>query len=87
MNAPQTNRVDEFRQFKRRIRASEKHLIVGIDIAKSKHHAFFGDANGRTLLKGLIVENSAEGLRHLLTPVRFYMDRKGHSQADLRYAL
>jgi len=77
MNEIKTNRVDEFRQFKRHIRGSKDYLVVGLDIAKRKHHAFFGDANGRTLLKGLIVENNAEGFRHLLTQVRFYMDREG----------
>ena len=53
---------------------------MGLDIAKRKHHGFFGDANGRTLLKGLIVENSAGGFRHLLTQVRFYIDREGLSR-------
>jgi transposase len=77
MNKNDTNRVDAFRQFKRQIRGSKEYLIVGLDIAKRKHHAFFGDANGGTLLKGLIVENSAEGFRHLLTQVRFYMNREG----------
>jgi transposase len=81
MNANNTNRVDAFRQFKRQIRGSKEYLIVGLDIAKRKHHAFFGDANGRTLLKGLIVENNAEGFRHLLSQVRFYMDREGLSRA------
>ena len=80
MNEIKTNRVDEFRQFKRHIRGSKDYLVVGLDIAKRKHHAFFGDASGRTLLKGLIVENSAEGFRHLLTQVRFYMDREGFSR-------
>lgn len=77
MNAVETTRVDEFRQFKRHIRGSKDYLVVGLDIAKRKHHAFFGDANGRTLLKGLIVENSAEGFGHLLSQVHFYMDREG----------
>jgi len=80
MNEKQNSRIDEFRQFKRQIRGSKQHLIVGLDIAKRKHHAFFGDANGRTLLKGLIVENNAEGLRHLLSQVRFYMNREGFNQ-------
>lgn len=79
MNEDNTNRVDAFRQFKRQIRGSRDYLIVGLDIAKRKHHAFFGGANGRTLRKGLIVENNAEGFRHLLTQVRFYMDREGLS--------
>jgi transposase len=77
MNAEKTTRVDEFRQFKKEIRGSARYLIVGLDIAKRKHHAFFGDANGRTLLKGLTVENSAAGFAQLLTAVHFYMDREG----------
>ena len=80
MNEIESNSIDRFRQFKKEIRGSKEHLIVGLDIAKRKHHGFLGDANGRTLLKGLIVENSAEGFRHLLTQVRFYMDREGLSQ-------
>jgi transposase len=77
MNDEKSTRVEEFRQFKKQIRGSRDYLIVGLDIAKRKHHAFFGDANGRTLLKGLTVENSAEGFAHLLTTVYFYMDREG----------
>lgn len=77
MNGIKTNRIDAFRQFKRQIRGSRDYLIVGLDIAKRKHHAFFGNTNGKTALKGLIVENSAEGFGHLLTQVRFYMDRGG----------
>jgi len=80
MNEIESNSIDRFRQFKKGIRGSKEHLIVGLDIAKRKHHGFLGDANGRTLLKGLIVENSAEGFRHLLTQVRFYMDREGLSR-------
>jgi len=80
MNEIESNSIDRFRQFKKEIRGSKEHLIVGLDIAKRKHHGFLGDANGRTLLKGLIVENCAEGFRHLLTQVRFYMDREGLSR-------
>jgi transposase len=42
-------RLEEFRQLKKEIRGSERHLIVGIDIAKEKHHAFFGTCTGETL--------------------------------------
>ncbi len=44
-------RLEEFRQLRKEIRGSERHLIVGIDIAKDKHNAFFGTATGMTLLK------------------------------------
>ena len=80
MNKRELSRIDRFRQFKSQIRGSASHLIVGIDIAKSKHHAFFGSPNGHTVLKGLIVENSASGFEHLLTQVQFYMDRDGFKE-------
>lgn len=34
---------------------------VVIDIAKEKHHAFFGTPKGKTLFKRLVFENSIEG--------------------------
>jgi transposase len=77
MNEKEVSRVEQFRQFKKQIRGSDKHLIVGIDIAKNKHHAFFGTANGKTILKGLIVENNANGFKHLVTRTEFIMDRDG----------
>ena len=44
-------RIQEFRQLKKEIRGSERHLIVGIDVAKAKNNAFLGTATGKTLLK------------------------------------
>jgi transposase len=60
-------RVEEFRQLKEEIRGSERHLIVGIDIGKDRHHAFFGTALGQTLLKRLVFENNLAGFEKLLT--------------------
>jgi hypothetical protein len=77
MNENKRSKIDEFRQFKKQIRGSTEVLVVGLDIGKRKHHAFLGSANGQTVLKGLIVENSAEGFAHLLTQVGFYMQRDG----------
>jgi transposase len=39
---------------------------VGIDVAKDKHHAFFGTATGKTLLKRVVFENNTEGFERLL---------------------
>ena len=58
-------RLEEFRQLRSEIRGSTKHLIVGIDIAKEKHHAFFGTATGKTLFKRLVFNNSKEGFEKL----------------------
>jgi len=37
--------------------ARAAHLIVGIDIAKGKNHAFFGTAKGQSLRRRLIFTN------------------------------
>jgi len=60
-------RLEAYRQLKKEIRGSKSHLIVGIDIAKEKHHAFFGTATGETLLRHLVFENTMEGFEKLLT--------------------
>ncbi len=65
MNVDESIRLEEFRQLKKEIRGSEEHLIIGIDIAKDKHHAFFGTATGKTLLRSLIFENNIEGFGRL----------------------
>ncbi|NJD54959.1 MAG: IS110 family transposase [Nitrospirae bacterium] len=59
-------RLLEFRQLKREIRGSRQHLIVGIDVAKERHNAFFGTATGRTVHKGLVFDNTIEGFQKLL---------------------
>jgi len=66
MNEVDSIRLGEFRQLKKGIRGSKEHLIVGIDVAKDKHNAFFGTATGKTLLKRLVFENTIEGFERLL---------------------
>jgi len=63
------SRLKEFRQLVKVIRGSKDHLIVGIDIAKEKHHAFFGTPAGKTLFKRLVFENRIEGFEKLLIRV------------------
>ena len=65
MNINEDSRLKEFRQLKSIIRGSADHLIVGIDIAKEKHHAFIGTATGKTLLRKLIFDNTREGFEKL----------------------
>jgi transposase len=60
------NRLEEFRQLRKEVRHSEEYLIVGIDIAKDRHYAFFGTATGKTLLKRIVFSNDHEGFRKLL---------------------
>ncbi len=66
MDQVDRNRLEEFRQLRKEIRHSEKYLIVGIDIAKERQHAFFGTATGKTLLRRLVFSNDYEGFRKLL---------------------
>ncbi len=66
MNEVDSIRLEEFRQLKKGIRGSKEHLIVGIDVAKERHHAFFGTATGKALFKRLVFENTIEGFERLL---------------------
>lgn len=66
MRCEEDSRLEEFRQFRKKIRGSKEYLIVGIDIAKEKHHGFFGTATGETILRRLIFDNTIEGFRKLL---------------------
>ncbi len=66
MNQEDRSRLEEFRQFRKEVRGSTEYLLVGIDVAKDKHHAFFGTATGKTLFRRLIFENNLEGFRKLL---------------------
>ena len=66
MDETHRNRLKEFRQLRQEIRHSEEYLIVGIDIAKDQHHAYFGTATGKTLLRRLVFSNDYEGFRKLL---------------------
>ena len=47
MDEVNRNRLEEFRQLRQEVGLSEEYLIVGIDIAKDRHHAFFGTATGK----------------------------------------
>ena len=69
MDEVDRNRLEEFRQMRREIRGSEEYLIVGIDMAKERHHAFFGTATGKTLLRRMVFENSQEGFEKLFDQV------------------
>jgi transposase len=80
MDRPNRSRIEWFRQFKKEIRGSTEYLIVGIDIAKEKHHAFFGTAQGKTLLKRLLFDNSREGFERLELQVEALQVRHGLSR-------
>lgn len=66
MDVQESTRLERFRQLKKEIRGSKYHVIVGIDIAKDKHHAFFGTATGKGLLRRVVFSNDLEGFEKLL---------------------
>jgi transposase len=77
MDEVNRNRLEEFRQLRQEIRHSGEYLIVGIDIAKDRHHAFFGTAMGKTLLRRLVFSNDHEGFRKLLDQAEVFRVRHG----------
>jgi transposase len=50
-------RLKLFRALRSGIRGSSEYLVVGVDVAKEKHHAFYGTANGKTLRKRFVFHN------------------------------
>ena len=66
MNDEEIIRYEKYCQLRKEIRGSEEYMIIGIDVAKDKHHAFMGTATGKTLLKRLIFENNIDGYSRLL---------------------
>ncbi len=61
------SRYKQFCQFRSTIRSATDTLIVGIDIAKDRHHAFFGTPLGKTLWRRLIFGNNKAGHDKLIT--------------------
>ncbi len=77
MNQEDRTRLKEFRQFRKEVRGSREHLLVGIDVAKDRHHAFFGTATGKTVFRRLVFENNLEGFRKLLAQAEVMKVREG----------
>ena len=73
-------RLREFRQLQREIRGSGWYLVVGLDVAKEQHHAFFGTATGKTLWRRLVFDNSREGFERLLIQAEALKVQHGLSQ-------
>lgn len=61
-----SNTIDQFRELKNSIRGNQKCLVVGIDIAKNTHYAFFGTPTGKTLRKSLAFKNNKNGFQKIL---------------------
>ena len=87
MDGVNGNRLEEFRQLRKAIRQSEEHLIVGIDIAKDRHHAFFGTATGKTLLRRIVFSNDHAGFRKLLDQAEALRVQHEHGLKKVVYGM
>jgi len=65
MDKNDDSRLQMFRQMTREIRGSDDYLLVGIDVAKDRHDAFFGSARGKTLFKKVVFDTTHEGFEKL----------------------
>lgn len=58
-----------FMKFKSEIRGSDKYLIIGIDVGKLSHYAFFGMPTGKVLFKRFVFQNTRDGFNRLLNKI------------------
>lgn len=77
MNGTENIRRKKYCQITEEICGSEQYMIVGIDVAKDKHHAFMGTATGKTLYRRMIFENSRSGFVGLLEQVELIRSQNG----------
>jgi len=77
MNDFEDTKRERFCQIIGEISGSDEYLVVGIDVAKDKHHAFMGTATGKTLYRRLIFENSRSGFVSLLEQVELIRSQNG----------
>ena len=73
----ETHRLEIFRAIRTSIREIDSVLLVGIDIAKNRHHAFFGNNRGKALDSILVFENGREGFETLLSKTSRLRTRLG----------
>lgn len=75
------SRIEQFRQLRAEVRGSGRHLIVGVDVSKQRHHAFMGTATGKGLLRRLVFDNARAGFDSLLMRIEAVRVRHGLEQA------
>ena len=74
------DRLQAFHELRRTVRSSDSMLVVGVDVAKDQHHAFFGTTTGKTLWKNLLFDNSIQGFRSLRAMSDNLMTQHGLSE-------
>jgi len=73
-------RREQYCQIVKEITGSDEYLVVGVDVAKEKHHAFMGTAIGKSLLRKLIFENNIDGFSRLLKTADAIKSQNGLSK-------
>ncbi len=73
-------RLELFKQLRAEIRGSKKSLVVGIDVAKETHYAFFGTPAGKVLRKKFKFSNNKQGLESLTALARDLQLQNGLSK-------
>jgi transposase len=70
-------RLTTFKNIRSTVRGADEYLLVGIDVAKNRHHAFFGTPKGKTLWKNLVFDNSVIGFEALRGLARDLQNKYG----------
>jgi transposase len=70
-------RLTTFKTIRNAVRGADEYLLVGIDVAKNRHHAFFGTPKGKTLWKNLVFDNSVIGFEALRGLARDLQNKYG----------
>jgi transposase len=83
MNTNEVTRYQQFRQFRTEIRGSTDYLVIGIDVAKDKHYAFFGSPQGETFRRRLIFENNIRGFEKLKSHIKSIQSVRGKDKVVL----
>ncbi|MCP4272525.1 MAG: IS110 family transposase, partial [Gammaproteobacteria bacterium] len=77
MNSSNCTSIERFHKWKSSIRGSNDCILVGIDVAKEKHVAFFGTPRGEKILRRFSFKNNREGFEKLLIMTEEVRVRKG----------
>lgn len=80
MNKQEIIRRRIYCQTVKQITGSDEYLVVGIDVAKQKHHAFMGTAKGKSLYRKLVFENDLDGFSRLLKTTEEIRSQNGLSK-------
>ena len=73
-------RRQQYCQIIKEVTGSDQYLVVGIDVAKEKHHAFMGSATGKALFRKMIFENNVDGFSRLLQTADAIKSQNGLSK-------